>query len=286
VSATADSLVELGNELSDQGRLEEAAEAYRRAIATDPSWSVPWYNLGLNFKRRRLWHESLEANRSAVTLDPEDGAAWWNLGIAATATGAWTVAREAWSACGVAIPVGIGPLKLNLGAVPLRLNPNGDAEVVWGDRIDPARAILANIPYPRSGFRHGDTVLHDGAPNGYRLLGSREVPVFDVLQRLDASPYVTTEVLLIAGQPVDLEALEHLTGKAEVVFEDWTASVQNLCRLCSEGVPHAVHDAQQPEWLPERHVGMSCLSGGIAEELLRGWERGGRGRQLVNVTHH
>ncbi|HER19593.1 MAG TPA: tetratricopeptide repeat protein, partial [Chromatiales bacterium] len=44
MSATAGSLVELGNELTEEGRWTEAAEAYRRAAVLDPNWSVPWYN--------------------------------------------------------------------------------------------------------------------------------------------------------------------------------------------------------------------------------------------------
>lgn len=286
MAANADSLVELGNELSDQGRLEDAAEAYRRAAAADPTWSVPWYNLGLNLKRRRRWQESLEANRRAVALDPEDQAAWWNLGIAATATGDWQLAREAWAGCGVSVPEGNGPLELELGPVPLRLNPDGDAEVVWGERVDPARAVLTNIPYPRSGFRQGDTVLHDGAPNGYRLLGSREVPVFDVLQRLEASPHTTTEVLLIADQPHDVQDLERRAEEAGAVFEDWTASVQNLCKLCSEGVPHTIHQPSTAAWVPERHVGISCSSPRAAKVLLSAWENGISSRQVLSVSHH
>jgi tetratricopeptide (TPR) repeat protein len=128
----------VGNQLDEEGDQTRAMKAYRRAIKWDHRWSVPWYNLGLLFKRRREWHESLTHNERAVELDPSDEAAWWNLGIAATALGTWSRARDAWRACGIDVPDGDGPLEMDFGQVPIRLNPDTTAEVVWCRRIDPA----------------------------------------------------------------------------------------------------------------------------------------------------
>src|SRR5262245_16274074 len=97
----AQRLVELGNELSDAGRHEDAERAYRAAATADPTWSVPFYNLGLRCKYQSRWVESLEFNRRAAELNPDDQASWWNLGIAATAVGDWAEARRAWRACGI-----------------------------------------------------------------------------------------------------------------------------------------------------------------------------------------
>ena len=100
----AEQLNSHGNELKDRGLLAEAEAAYRGAIAADPTWSVPHYNLGLLFKYSGRWHESLGENLVAVELDAGDEAAWWNLGIAATALSDWAIARRAWKACGIPIP--------------------------------------------------------------------------------------------------------------------------------------------------------------------------------------
>src|SRR5205807_10273545 len=70
----------------------------------------------------------------------KDKAAWWNQGIAATALGRWGLARRAWAGFGIDLPAGEGPLDFPCGSCPVRLCPDGDAEVVWAHRIDPARS--------------------------------------------------------------------------------------------------------------------------------------------------
>lgn len=129
-------------ELEEKGDIAGAVAAYRRSIKWDRKWSVPWYNLGLLFKRQHAWRESLEHNEKAVELNPSDEAAWWNLGIAATALRKWSRARDAWRACGIDVPDGDGPAAMELDPVPIRLNPDAEAEVIWCKRIDPARAIV------------------------------------------------------------------------------------------------------------------------------------------------
>ncbi len=137
-----------GIALEERGESARAEENYRRAIRWDRRWSVPWYNLGLLYKGQGNWPESLRHNRRAVELDSSDEAAWWNLGIAATALGEWREARAAWRACGIEIPEGDGPPDLDFGLVPIRLDPAGCGEVVWCRRIDPARAVIRNVPLP------------------------------------------------------------------------------------------------------------------------------------------
>src|SRR5437764_827789 len=83
-------------ELHELRQVPEAIALYQEAIAADPRWAVPLYNLGLLFKAQHQWEESLRANRLATQIDPTDEAAWWNFGIAATAVGRWNLARSAW----------------------------------------------------------------------------------------------------------------------------------------------------------------------------------------------
>lgn len=192
--------------LNETGDLERAALAYGRATRLAPEWSVPWYNLGLVRKYQRQWAESLRCNLRATELDPEDEAAWWNAGIAATALGDWEVARLAWEAVGIKLPPGEGEIRMRLGLTPIRLNPDGQGEVVWCERIDPARAIIRNVPLPESGHRYGDLQLHDGAPNGTRVYQGQEMPVFDALQLLQASLYTTYQVRVRVGDEEDVLA--------------------------------------------------------------------------------
>src|SRR6185436_9533696 len=168
---------EKAGELKDEGNIAEAIVYYEKAIKAAPDWSVPWYNLGLLYKYEHNWSESLRCNRRAAELDPQDEAAWWNLGIAATALNNWPEARRAWKAFGIELPEGEGPIEEDYAATPISLNSTDGGEVVWCRRIDPARAIIDSIPFPKSGHRYSDLLLHDGAPNGYRMIQGQEVPV-------------------------------------------------------------------------------------------------------------
>jgi hypothetical protein len=278
----AESLNRLGNDLSDEGRWPEAEQAYIRATESDPSWSSPWYNLGLLYKQQRRWHDSIRANQTAVELDPSDRDAWWNLGIAATAIGNWPLARAAWRGCGINLPDGDGPIQANLGLVPIRLNPQGNGEVVWSHRIDPARAIIGNVPLPSSGYCEGDVVLHDGAATGHRKLDGRTVPVFDVLQRLTPSPRRTYEVWIEAASSSDVTALASIAEAMNLQVEDWTESIYSLCKACSEGTPHDEHDSSlSVEWVTRRHIGISAIDADTVIGMLERWTAAAPGRAVL-----
>ncbi|MBA2706332.1 MAG: tetratricopeptide repeat protein [Gemmatimonadaceae bacterium] len=128
---TSEELVANGLGLEERGDRAGAKLAYKAAIKNSPEWSVPYFNLGLLFKQEGRWQDSLEVNQEVVRLAPEDAGAWWNLGIAATALANWTEARRAWTACGLTPPPGDGAPDFHFGTTPVRLDPDGVAEVVW-----------------------------------------------------------------------------------------------------------------------------------------------------------
>jgi len=282
---TAQALNTLGIELKDAGRLAEAEQAYLRAIQRAPEWYIPWYNLGLVYKVQRRWADSARCNLRAAELAPDDGDVWWNLGIAATALRDWALARRAWRGCGLELPDGDGPPHADYGPVPIRINPETSGEVLWCDRIDPARAIIRNVPLPGSGHAEGDTVLHDGQPNGYRMLAGRQLPVFDALEVLERSGRVTVEAWVEAPGPEDVEALEALAEARGIALEDWTRTIRRICRQCSEGVPHETHAyvEDEAEWAPARHLGTAPAAASDVRRLLEDWVRDGFGRRLVGV---
>lgn len=274
---------EKANELKDAGQLAEAIVYYKKAIQAAPAWASPWYNLGLLYKYQHNWTEAFRCSRRAVELDPRDEAAWWNLGIAATALNNWPEARRAWKTYGVKLPEGAGPIEGDFGLTPIRLNPNAGGEVVWCRRIDPARAIINSIPFPASGHRYGDLLLHDGAPNGYRLLQGREAPVFDELEILLPSEFGTFAVTIDHASAAELEQLTGLFNERGLAAENWEANTRVICRACSEGRPfddHHQHDEAETE---RGEAGGVCLavaavSGEQINELLLDW-----GAQLLHV---
>ncbi|MCI0643550.1 MAG: tetratricopeptide repeat protein, partial [Chloroflexi bacterium] len=185
----------------------------------------------------------------------------------------WEEARRAWSAYGVKLEPGSGPIDMKLGLTPIRLNPEASAEVVWCDRIDPARAIIRSIPFPSSGHRFADLLLHDGAPNGYRLFQGKEVPVFDELEILEPSGFSTFEAVVEASNPADRDALIALAAERKIPIENWS-TVRVLCRLCSQGRPHQKHQPQPPDEGPLVRYGIASQSESEVDSLLETWQRG------------
>jgi hypothetical protein len=268
----------------EAGRLDEAAEAYEQALAIDPDWSTPLYNLGLVRKHQKRWQESLDFNRHAAALDPANEAAWWNMGIAATAVGNWDLARAAWRGFGLeGIPDGDGPIDFPCGVGPVRLNPDDVGEVVWGYRLDPARMVLLSVPLPASGHCWSDIVLNDGAPVGYRRYQGRELPVFDALALLDRSPFGTYAARV--EMPPDRELIERLGQAAREhggAAEDWKTMVRMLCRACSEGRPH---DRHEEEPIPEGDhlIGIAARSRDHASEILTAWAAGQASVRVIEL---
>ena len=256
--------------LNERGLVAEAVKYYQKAIKLWPAWATPWYNLGLLRKEQRNWQESLLCNQKAVAIDPEGQDAWWNLGIAATALEDWAEARRAWKGFGIEIPEGEGPIEMELGLTPIRINPYDEAEVVWCDRIDPARAIIACVPLPQSDHRFGDLLLHDGAPNGFGKVEDKEVPVFDELQLIASSEYGTFEVIVSGVGPEDVELLSDLAAEQGLAAEDWSSNLRFICRACSEGslAGKHTHDTGQTDYL---RIGFAAFSEIQAREILRKW---------------
>jgi tetratricopeptide (TPR) repeat protein len=266
-------------DLDRQGLTAEAISEYSRACGLDPNWSVPFYNLGLVYKYAREWELSLRQNQRATELDVRDVAARWNLGIAATALGRWDVARSAWRGAGVSLPDGEGPVDYPCGRSPIRLNPEAKGEVVWADRLDPARALIKSIPLPDSGFRFGDVVLNDGAPKGYRKLDGVDVPVFDCLDILQPSSFSTCVAEISLGQglvdsdqsPIDL--LVELANERQLAVEDWTKNLRTLCKACSEGRPDEDHEHvhERSDTGGSHRIAIAILQVEQARALLDDW---------------
>jgi len=265
----AEQLVAEGYERDEAGDSIGAERLYRAAAEANPQWSVPFYNLGLMCKYQARWPESLTYNQRAAALAPDDEASWWNLGIAATALGDWSEARRAWSACGIDPPPGDGPPLFEWGRTPVRLDPSGDAEVVWAQRLDPARARIISVPLPWSAHNFGDIVLNDGAPQGHRRSNGVEYPVFNVLALLEPSKHQKFVVELGTSDPASVEALEDIASALGGAVEDWGVSTNILCAQCSLGTPHEHSDAPAAPAHP--HCGLAAFDRSQAEMILGRW---------------
>ncbi len=273
----------------DEGRLGDAVDLFSAMLERDDDPSLA-YMLGLAHKYRRDWAPSLAANlRSIARSDEKNEAAIWNAAIAATALGDWEQARRLWTDYGITLPAGVGPIEGRFGVCCIRLNPWADGETVYAQRIDPARAVLLNVPLPDSGYRWGDIVLNDGARTGERQYGQGVVPVLNALQRLERSTFDTFAVFASADSEADVEALEAMSLPGLACIEDWTQNIRHLCLRCSYGAPHrdrrshdpahAANDAEAA-WDPERSIGIAAQSRRVVERLLANWVAGGAGRHV------
>ncbi|WP_416962427.1 tetratricopeptide repeat protein [Streptomyces sp. Agncl-13] len=215
-----------------------SADLYERLLAHFPDEKASeawWYDAALAHKFLRNWAKAYELGREAAARAPrgEGDPAYWNLGIAATIQGDWAVARDAWAGFGIELPDGEGPIETRFGPACVRLDTDGQREVVWIERLCPTRGKVVNVPVT-GGRRYGEIVVHDGEPKGQRIYGGVEVPVFDELLLLEASELPTLEVTVSAAEADDLEALLALFTEHGFGAEP-ASGVRVLCACCSEG---------------------------------------------------
>ncbi len=206
------------------------------------------------------------------------------MAIAATALCDWATARAGWQRLGIQVAEGEGPIEDDFGITPVRLNPDGAAEVVWGRRVDPVRVRIENIPYASSGYRAEDIVLHDGAPAGTRTSRGRDYDVFNVLQLHQPSRMTTFELEVDVESPACIEALDEALTEAKGHVEDWTSNVRMLCKACSEGTPHEHHDqdgGKEGRWTAQRVLGATAQDEMALRAALARWEA--PGRRLISL---
>lgn len=265
-------LHEKAQRLSASGMDDEALRLYHETLKLDPQRPTTLYNIGLIHKYRLNWADSLDFNARAYALAPHDQAARWNYAIAATALRDWATARRLWFEDGIEIEGETGPIDMDFGQTPVRLNPESQGEVVWARRLDPVRARVLSVPLPDSGFRFGDVVLHDGAAVGYRMLGESKKPVFNVLELFAKSTNSTYVAVVESRDQSTLEQALQVAADHNVEAEDWTTNFQVLCRQCSEGLPHEKHDAEvRAEWQSRHRIGLATADPSSVEVLLASW---------------
>lgn len=261
--------LQLGIEADNRGDKPEAIRIYRELLTEKEDWSEVHYNLGLVFKYLGEWEPSFTHNLRATELQPDDEAAWWNLGIAATALEKWRDARRAWNFFGLNYEDSDDPPAEGIGRSPVRISSGDGHEVVWGDRIDPARIIIQNIPLPESGRRFGEIVLNDGAPNGTRIHNGREYSVFDELELIKASAHQTFELECDTNDRSKFEKLAEACFDAGFGIEDWS-TLNLICHACSTGTAHEEHDSRPSS---EIRIALAADDPAKLHQILDDWSR-------------
>ena len=228
------------------GLLAEAA-----AELPGPTAVSVWFDAALAYKFDRNWPRAYELGLKAIDGLPrgQQEPAFWNLGIAATVLREWDTARDAWDGFGLGAEceTSEGPTAYRIGTTCIRLACD---EVVWAVRVCPTRARVVNVPWDLT-RRFGEVVLHDGAPNGERVLNGRRVPVFDEIALFEPSPIATLSVTVVGSTSADLDALSEAFQEAGHGF-DMPSTGTVFCKCCSEGTIDQEHkhvDGEQHVYL-------------------------------------
>ncbi len=262
-------LLDKALEFEHQNKEDEAIQVYEEIIKDCNDWAIPFYNLGLIYKYRGDWAKSFTFNKEATKINNDYKEAWWNLGIAATALKEWSEAKKAWEGFGLNVQLEDGEVKMDIGFTPIRIDSN---EVVWAERICPARARIDNVPTLDSSKNYGDIILNDGAPNGYRLINGHKYSVFDELEVFSKSDYKKIAISVEIKNEYALKKLEEKCTNNDIGFENWTESVRIICKQCSEGIPHEEHDHVPNPNQSKFNIGLATKNEYDLNTILRNWE--------------
>lgn len=157
------------------------------------------------------------------------------------------------------------------------------ADVVWGHRTAPDRAVLVSIPEPASGFRWLDEV---------RLIPSAVADIriddasFEVLaapERIEDSGIPTTLADVASRDVGDLAALLASLDEHGWRGEDWTEQTSVVCSACIDAQPDPSHRHDAERWY-ERHTIAIAGQPAEVETVLRLWlEEAPERRVLVDL---
>ena len=87
----------LGNALRDKGKLDEAIDAFTKALSLTPNYVEAYYNLGVTLYAQGKMDEAIEAFMKALSLNPKHADIYYYLGIALQNRGEIDEAIEAFT---------------------------------------------------------------------------------------------------------------------------------------------------------------------------------------------
>ena len=69
----------MGIALREQGKLDEAIEAYKKALSIQPNNANAYYNMGIALREQGKLDEAIEAYKKALSIQPDYAEAWNNI---------------------------------------------------------------------------------------------------------------------------------------------------------------------------------------------------------------
>ncbi len=237
--------------------LAQAEQHFLAALAIDEQDAGSHYELALLYKNMEPsnWAKAQQHNARALALNPSDEAAAWNLGLAATANRDWATAAAAWTAFGE--PATAEQLaQAQPGAeIAIRIRLDKQQEVIFGHRLDPARALVTGIPLPDLGIGHGDILLLDAVPRGAREKNGISYPVYEVLERWQAGTPATYVLEAEVPDEAAQDTLFKLAAEHQLPVADFDFNVAS----------------EAPKWLVVRQYGVAADEDQPVADLIAAW---------------
>jgi hypothetical protein len=156
-----------------------------------------------------------------------------------------------------------------------------DGDVVWGERLEPDRAILRSIPSPGGGFRWLDEIVVVPEPVTEVELSGGSYQVFAAHGRAEGSGIPTVVVTVGSADPNGAARLVELLSERGWRVEDWTEEVGMVCASCIEAPADAAHRHDPTTTLDVRTIAVAGRPAEVAA-VLRRWqgEQPGRRRSI------
>ena len=79
----------MGVALADQGKLEEAIEAYNKALAIKPDYAEAYSNIGVALADQGKLEEAIEAYNKALAIKPDYAEAYSNMVLLSKTKVSW-----------------------------------------------------------------------------------------------------------------------------------------------------------------------------------------------------
>lgn len=251
-----------------QGDPYNAIKLYKRIVKLAPHWVPPFARLAELYKYRREWKPALHYAKKTVVLEPGHQLAWWTIGIAATALRKWRVAHRVWK------KFGFDPGQPWRVPLSVRLQYQGRFELLFARSVDPARAIIENIPDPASGRRFHDLVLYDNVVAGHQVVGRHRFPVYDELALIKPSLFHTFSCVLHTGERKAVRLLDDICREAGLGFENWS----NASRVKTGVLQNSLPEYNVPDRLAGNEttgkvlVAIAAPGEGDVLRVLSSWE--------------
>jgi hypothetical protein len=158
-----------------------------------------------------------------------------------------------------------------------------DGDLVWGERLEPGRAILRSIPSPQGGFRWLDQIVVVPEAVTEVELSGVTYQVFAAHGRAEGSGIPTVIATVGCGDSRAAYRLTELLSERGWRSEDWTEEVRMVCASCVDARSDPAHHHDANTALEARTIAVAGRPADVGA-VLRRWqaEQPGR-RRLMSI---